>query len=73
MWGLFVLFSVCFVNSLQFQLNLLGLALVWLGLALFMFCKTTVFSNESARFGLGLGWFGNGWTSVRNELSDLFP
>ena len=35
-------------------MNLLGLALVWLGLAGGVFCKLIVFSNESVWFGIGL-------------------
>ena len=35
-------------------MNLLGLALVWLGLAGGVFCKLIAFSTESAWFGLGL-------------------
>ena len=35
-------------------MDLLGLALVWLGLALCVFRKIIVFSNGSAWFGLGL-------------------
>ena len=34
-------------------MNLLGLALVWLGLAVGVFCELIAFSNESAWFGLG--------------------
>ena len=48
---------MCFVNSLCFPTNLLGLALVWLGLVFGVFSKIIVFSNESAWFGLGLAWF----------------
>ena len=44
----------------RFFIIRLGLALVWLGLASGAFCKTIVFSSESAWFGLGfaLVWLG---------------
>ena len=48
------------MDPLRFPIDLLGLGLVWLGLAAGVFDGIIAFSNGSAWFGVGLAWFGVG-------------
>ena len=59
-WGWFGLVwpQAHVMESLLFPMDLLGLGLVWLGLAAGACDGIIAFSNGSAWFGVGLAWFG---------------